>query len=239
MSDTESETIMGWLDRFSLLMRSNITVICEKFENPERMLHQLLIDMEEELGGVRRSVAEAMADEIQLRNKVEAARQEADQWLARAKLAIEKQDDASAEAALQQKLLSAERADALTKEYDRQKQQTGKLREAVKGLEDKIRQAKQRQTLLLARMNRAESTNRINAALDRAQGVSAFAEFQRMEGRVERAEALAEAYDRLDGKDPEVEELERHFTEQQRTDRLRKELETLRKQVTEPEQAAP
>lgn len=222
---------MSWMERFSLVMRSNISVICERFENPERMVHQLLIDMEEELEGVRRSVAEAIADEIQLRKKVDAARQEAEQWLARAKSAIERQDDSAAEAALNQKLLAAERADALTKEYDRQQQETRKLREAVRSLEEKIRQARQRQTLLLARITRADSTRRINAALDRAGGGSAFAEFHRMETKVERAEALAEAYDRLDGRDPDAEELARQFTEQQRADQLRQELETLRQNM--------
>src|SRR4051794_27623583 len=102
---------MCWMERFSLVMRSSLTVIRERFENPERMIYQLLIDMEDELEAVRRSVAEALADEIQLRKRMETARQEADQWLARAKSAIDRHDDASAEAALQQKLLAAERAD--------------------------------------------------------------------------------------------------------------------------------
>ena len=224
---------MSWIERFSLVMRTNITVLCERFEDPERMLHQLLIDMEEELEGVRRSVAEALADEIQLRKQVDSARHDADQWLARAKSAIERQDDASAEAALDQKLRAAERADDLTKEYERQQQETRKLREGVRDLEEKTRQARQRRTLLLARMTRANSTRRINSALERAQGGSAFAEFNRLETKVERAEALAEAYDRMDGIDPDARELERKFAEQQRTERLRQELETLRQRVME------
>lgn len=226
---------MSWMERFSLVMRSNISVICERFENPERMLHQLLVDMDEELECVRRNVAEAMADEIQLKNKVDAARQEADVWLERTKSALDRKDDAAAEAALEQKLLAAERADALTQEYERQQQQTRKLRDAVRSLEDKIRQARQRQTLLLARINRAESSRRINAVLGRADGISALAEFQRMENRVERAEALAEAYDRLDGRDPAVEELERQFEAQKRSAQLQQELESLRKKTSESE----
>lgn len=224
---------MSWIERFSLVMRTNITVLRERFEDPERMLHQLLIDMEEELEGVRRSVAEALADEIQLRKQVDSARHDADQWLARAKSAIERQDDASAEAALDQKLRAAERADDLTKEYERQQLETRKLREGVRELEEKIRQARQRRTLLLARMTRANSTRRINSALERAQGGSAFAEFNRLETKVDRAEALAEAYDRMDGIDPNARELERKFAEQQRSERLRQELETLRQRVTE------
>jgi len=221
---------MCWLERFSLVMRSNFTLLCERFEDPQRMLHQLLIDMDEELETVRHNVAEALADEIQLRKQMDAARQEAEQWLTRAKSAIDRHDDESAKAALDQKLRATERADELTKEYEKQQEQTRKLRDAVRNLEDKIRQARQRRTLLLARMARADSTRRINSALDRAQGTSAFAEFHRMETRVDRAEALAEAYDRLDGRDPDAEELKRQFDEQHRSENLRKELESLRQQ---------
>ena len=57
---------MGWFRNFSLVMRSSVTTLREKFENPERMINQLVIDMEEELERVRASVAEAIADEIQV-----------------------------------------------------------------------------------------------------------------------------------------------------------------------------
>jgi phage shock protein A len=212
-------------------MRSNISVLRERFEDPERMLHQLLIDMEEELETVRHSVAEALADEIQLRKQADAARQEAEQWLSRAKSAIDRRDDSSAEAALDQKLRAAERADDLQKEYERQQEETRKLRDAVRNLEEKIRQARQRRTLLLARMTRANSTRRINAALDRTHGSSAFAQFHRLETKVDRAEAIAEAYDRMDGRDPDAEELERKFAQQQRAEQLRQELDALRQRV--------
>lgn len=228
---------MNWLERFSLVMRSSITVMCERIEQPDRLIHQLLIDMDEELERVRRSVAEAMADEIQLRKRVDAARQEADQWLARAKSAIDRKDESSAEAALKQKLYATERADTLTQEHERQLSQTRKLRDSVRDLEEKIRQARQRETLLLARLTRADSSQRINAALDRAHGKSVLAEFTRLETRVERAEALADAYDLLDGRDPEVEDLERRFNEEQRSEKIQQELESLRKGTVTTENA--
>ena len=122
---------MSWLEQFTLVMRSNMTLLRERFEDPERMLHQLLIDMEEELENVRAGVAEALADEIQLRQQVDAARKQAEQWLVRAKSAIERKDNSAAEAALDQKLRAAEQADDLTKEYERQQQETQKLRDSL------------------------------------------------------------------------------------------------------------
>ncbi|MFK7819411.1 MAG: PspA/IM30 family protein, partial [Planctomycetaceae bacterium] len=65
---------------FSLVMRSSLTTLREKFENPERMLYQLIVDMEEELEHIRRSVAEAIADEIQTRKRVQRAKQEVEDW---------------------------------------------------------------------------------------------------------------------------------------------------------------
>ena len=63
-------------------------------------------------------------------------------------------------------------------------------------------------------------------------GQSAFAQFHRLETKVDREEALAEAYDRLDGRDPDAEELERQFAQQQRSEELRKELDALRQRVS-------
>ena len=61
---------MKWLESFTLVMKSSITTLRERIEDPERMLHQLICDMEEELYRVRESVAGAIADEILLKRKV-------------------------------------------------------------------------------------------------------------------------------------------------------------------------
>lgn len=224
---------MCWLERFSLVMRSSITLLRETVEDPERMLHQLIIDMEEELESVRHSVAGAIADEIQLSKRAAAAAVEADQWLQRATAALQRQDESSAQAALEHKVLAAQRAEQLREEAVKQKTQTDKLRSALTTLEDKIRQARQRRTLLLARITRADSTRRINAALGQADSRSALAEFGRLEARVERAEAVAEAYDRLEGRDPDAEELAQQFAAADRKEQLQKELEQLKRRVAD------
>lgn len=222
---------MAWLESFTFVMRSSLTAIRESVEDPERMLHQLLIDMEEELQGVRAGVAEAIADEILLGKRVEKAREEARQWGERATTALGRSDEASARAALSQKLSNEQTAQSLAAEYETQKEQTRKLQDSVRDLEEKIRQARQKRTLLSARLTRAESTRKINQALERAEGRSAFAQFSRLEQKVERVEARGEAYDRLDGKDPDAAELERKFREEDRKARLQQEFEELKRRV--------
>jgi len=224
---------MKWLENFTLVMRSSITTLRDKIEDPERMLHQLIVDMEEELEAVREGVAEAIADEIQLGKRVQRAREDSDQWLERATAVLKRNDEEASKQALDQKVFADERAETLQEEYQKQQQQTAKLQASLRDLEDKIRQARQKRTLLLARMTRAHSTRRINQAMDRAENRSAFAQFSRLEDRVERSEAMCEAYDRLEGRDPEAEELERQFNELERREKVRNEFEELKQRIAD------
>jgi phage shock protein A len=222
---------MAWFDSFTLVMRSSVTALREKVENPERMIHQLIVDMEEELETVRAHVAEAIADEIQMGRRVDKAREEADQWMDRASRALKRGDETNAKSALDQKVRAEQHADMLHIECEKQKQQTAKLQQSVRELEDKIRQARHKQTLLLARMSRAESSRRIHNAMDQAGGRSAFAQFNRLEERVERAEAVDKAYDRMDGRDPDADELAHAFAEEEREARVLDEFEELKRRV--------
>jgi phage shock protein A len=224
---------MKWIDSFTFVMRSSITALREKVEDPERMLHQLICDMEEELAAVRESVAAAVADEIQLGKKVESARDDVEKWAERATQALRRNDEAAAKSALEQKLRAEERIETLQHTYETQKEQTERLQSSYRDLEDKIRQARHKKTLLVARLARAESSQRINRALDHCEGTSAFAEFGRLERKVERAEAMSAAYDRLEGRDPEEDALEAKFAAEERRERLQKELEALKQRVSE------
>jgi len=225
---------MKWLTQFSLIMRSGLTSLTEKFEDPERTLHQLLIDMEEELDSIRSKVAEAIADEIQMRNRAERERAEVAKWNDRATQALKRGDEHSARSSLDQKLAAQQRTDRLELELERQQDAVRKLRDAVADLEDKIRQARQKKTLLTARLARAESSQKIHDVLERASSQSAFAQFNRLEEKVERQEALSEAWDRMDGKDPDALELERRMEAEERKQQLASELERLKASIGQP-----
>ena len=77
-------------------------------------------------------------------------------------------------------------------------------------------------------MTRAASTQKINQSLDRTHSKSAFAQFSRLEARVEREEAVSEAWDRMDGKDPNAEELKRRFQREEKEQKLNEELQRLK-----------
>ncbi len=223
---------MNWLSQFSLVMRSSVTSLKEKIEDPERMLHQLVIDMEEELDRIRSSVAEAVADEIQMRRRAERERADVEVWMLRASTAMKRGDESAAKSALAQKMAAVDRADRYSGDHQRQRTEVEKLQESVRDLEDKIRQAKQKKTLLAARMARASSAQKINATLDRSHRQSAFAQFNRFEEKVDREEAMSQAWERMDGKDPDADELERQFERAEREERVVAELEALKNQVS-------
>ena len=222
---------MKWMERFSLVMRANVTSLRESVENPERMLHQLIIDMDDELDSVRASVAGAIADEIQLGKRITAEERRAREWEERAERSLERQQEEQARSALEQKVLAEQRVESLREEHEKQKKQTRKLQDSVRDLEDKVRQARQKRTLLMARLTRADSTRKINDALDRTHSRSAFAQFNRLEQKADRAEAMEDAYDRLDGRDPDADELDYEFEMEERRDKVSKELEALKKKV--------
>lgn len=222
---------MKWLEQFTFVMRASLTTIRERVEDPERMLHQLLLDLEEELARVRGNVAEAIADEIQLGHRVERQRAEAQQWLARATEALKRGDDVRAQAALEQKVKVEERLVGLEQEYSTQQEQTAGLKQSVLEMEDRIRQAKQKQTLLLARLARAESSTVVTRALDQTDGAYALTQFARLEARVERAEALHIAHTQLSDRDLKGEALEREFLEAARREQVAREFAELKDRV--------
>lgn len=223
---------MKWLNEFSLIMRSSVTTLREKVEDPERMLHQLLIDMEDELDQVRGSVADAIADEIGLRKRSERESASVATWRRRAAEAVERNDEAAAKTAIEKQLDAQARADAIEADHQRQRAAVETLQRGVTDLEDKIRQAKHKKTLLVARAAQASSTAKVNAALQRTHSQSAFAQFNRMEEKIDRQEAVIEAWDRLnrlhcDGHDAADDATERQFEADERRRDVEDELRRL------------
>lgn len=220
---------MKWLADFSLVVRSSLSTLLEKVEQPERILHQLILDMEEELDRARDGVAEAIADEIRLGKEAAAVRQDAGLWEQRASECFERNDEKTARAALEHKLAAEARAGALEASHARQKAQTGKLERSLQDLEAKLVEARQRKALLAARLATAESGQRLQRSLDRAGEKSAFRQFRKLEERVEREEALAEAHARLSGHDPDAEELRCEMEASARREQVEREMEALRR----------
>ncbi|MGH7552687.1 MAG: PspA/IM30 family protein [Longimicrobiales bacterium] len=201
---------MGIFSKLSQLLRSNINDAIARAENPEKMLNQVLIDMREQLAKAKQEVAVAIADERKLRAQTEEEQKLANDWEHRAVLAVRENRDDLAKQALLRQQEHAERAINLDETWQRQSQETERLKEALRQLNEKIEEAKRKKNLLIAKQKRALAQKRIHETMAGLNDRSAFETFDRMAEKIEeterRALAAAEVTETLGG-----DSLEREF----------------------------
>ncbi|HEX2168204.1 MAG TPA: PspA/IM30 family protein [Longimicrobiales bacterium] len=194
---------MGIFQKLSTLLRSNINDAIARAENPEKMLNQVLIDMREQLAKAKQEVAVAIADERKLRSQVETEQKSAHDWEHRAMLAVgEGRDDLAKQALLRQQE-HMERALTLEETWRRHSEETERLKDSLRALNDKIEEAKRKKNLLVAKQKRAQAQKRIHETMAGLNDQSAFETFERMADKIEESErralAAAEVSESLSG----------------------------------------
>ena len=182
---------MGIFSKLSSLIRSNINDAIAKAENPEKMLNQVLLDMREQLAKAKQEVAVAIADERKLRAQTEEEQKLAGDWENRAVLAVREGRDDLAKQALMRQQEHGERAIALEETWHRQHEETDRLKDALRQLNEKIEEAKRKKNLLVAKQKRAQAQKRIHETMAGLSDRSAFDTFERMAERIEETERLA------------------------------------------------
>jgi phage shock protein A len=189
---------MGILDRVSTLLRANINDMIDRAEDPEKVVKQLIADMNNQLVQVKTQVAAAIADEKQLYQRYQDNRAKAADWQQRAELAVEKGQDDMAREALSRRNAFQQTADGFKEQYDQQAAQVEQLKDALHQLEAKIQDAQTKEDLLIARSRRAKAETQIRSTLAGLDQSSALASFQRIEEKVSQQEARAAALGELD-----------------------------------------
>jgi len=184
---------MGLFSRLGTLFRSNINELINKAEDPEKMLNQVLVDMKGQLVEAKKQVAIAIADEKRIKKQLEQESAKVKDWERKAMLAIKAGDDGLARAALQRKNDHAEVAKTLEAQWIAQKDSVEKLKEALRGLDQKIEEAKRKRNILVSRKKRAEAQRMINETLASIGSKGSFDTFERMEDRITQLEAESEA----------------------------------------------
>ncbi|TPV97286.1 MAG: PspA/IM30 family protein [Myxococcales bacterium FL481] len=184
---------MGLFSRLGTLIRSNINELINRAEDPEKMLNQVLVDMKTQLVEAKKQVAVAIADEKRLKKQYEQEVAHAEEWERKAMLAVRAGNDELAKAALKRKTDHAGVAESLKDQWDAQKESVAQLKDALRGLDNKIEEAKRKRNILVSRQKRAEAQQTINETLAGLNSSGAFATFDRMAERVTQLEAEAEA----------------------------------------------
>jgi phage shock protein A len=189
---------MNIAQRFTLLVKGSINSALDSLEDPERSLHQLLLDMEEQLDAAKRATARAMANEDRLRARIETLRQDAGRFEDAARRALAKTQEADAREAMRRAEVATRQADALAEQLAAQERDTGQLRESVSRLDEQLQDGRARLQILQARIRQGEARRAMGKVIKSAGATNLHGEFERLGERVELRAAEESAYLRLD-----------------------------------------
>lgn len=190
---------MGIFSRLGTLIKSNINDLITKAEDPEKMLGQVLLEMQQQLVEAKKAVAIAIADEKKLQKQYASETDKSKEWERKAMVAVRAGDDTLARQALGRKQEHDTIATQFQTQWVAQKQAVEKLKEALRLLNNKIEEAKRKKNLLVARKKRAEAQQQIASTMQGLGDTSAFDTFDRMAERIQLMEAEAEAGAELAG----------------------------------------
>jgi phage shock protein A len=155
---------MALLERVSTLLRANINDLLTKAENPEKLARQLVLDMENQLMQVKTQVAIAIADQHLLLKKKSEQEELQAQWLRKAELAVNKQQDDLARAALERALSHQRMAEGLSEQHTDQTAEADTLRAAYTRLQHKLTETQARVELLTTQHRRNRAAQKATAA---------------------------------------------------------------------------
>lgn len=189
---------MNLAQRFTLLVKGSIDAVLDRFEDPERSLHQLVLDMEEELEAAKRAAARAMANEERLRSRIELYEREAREWEAAAERSFGKGDEDEARAMLERAEKSSRQRTRLERELELQQSESAEIREAVARMHERVEKARGRLELLQARMRQGEARGAIRRVMVGVEKANLQSEFDRLSERIEVETAAERTYLKLD-----------------------------------------
>lgn len=203
---------MGFFSRLFNVIRSQANSALDAAEDPEKMLNQMITDMETQKRQAKEQMAQALAEQKKLERVLEKERAEAKKWEEKAVLSVQKERDDLAKEALLRKKEHTGRALEYEKQLSIHTQNTGALRNTFQQLEDKIDEIKRKKGLLITKKKQAEVQSKMYKTLEGMDNTGAIDTIERMEEKIEDMSAKAEAYQELtdtSGKD----RLEKEFEE--------------------------
>ena len=184
---------MALLERVGTLLRANLNDLIDRAEDPDKMVKQIILDMENQLMQVKTQVAISIADLHLLRKKRDEASHEHEDYVRKAELAVSKQNDQLARAALERSIDAQKRSEAFNEQMNDQKVQVENLKSALHKLEGKLADARAKSDVLIAKHHRARAMGKAAEAHLGVDANSASTAWDRMNHKVSRAEALSNA----------------------------------------------
>ncbi|MEC4728365.1 phage shock protein PspA [Shewanella sp. D64] len=186
---------MGIFSRFADIINSNISSLLDKAEDPEKMVRLIIQEMEDTLVEVRSTSAKVLAEKKELLRRIVKVQEQVQDWQSKAELALSKDREDLAKAALIEKQKATELATTLSQELVVVEEQIARLKEEVNLLQDKLADAKARQKTIIMRKQTASSRLEVKKQLDSSKIDNAMSKFEQYERRVEGLESQVDAYD--------------------------------------------
>jgi phage shock protein A len=184
---------MGLLERVGTLIRANLNDMIDRAEDPEKMIKQVILDMENQYLQVKTQVAVSIADQHMLEKKLKENEDAGKDWMRKAELAVDKSADDLARAALDRFQTTARLAQSFREQVDDQRVQVDQLKGALLKLEAKLDEAKSKRDLLIARHRRGIALGKAARAGAVLGDQSKSAAFDRLKDRVHHSESVATA----------------------------------------------
>ena len=190
---------MGIFQRLSDLLKSNVNDLIDRAEDPEKMVKQIIIDMQKELSKSTQALGQAKASERIAEKQYNDAVKASQDWEQKAKAALSAGNEELAKKALANKVKADKDVEAYKEMYDTISQQTDTIQTQVEVLKSKLEEAKSRQAMLIARSRMAETQKNLAKSAGGVDSGSAAEKFSRMEEKIERKEAEAQAFSEIAG----------------------------------------
>lgn len=207
---------MALLDRVTTLIRANVNDLVDKAEEPEKLLKQLLLDMQNQFLQVKTQVAIAIADQHLLEKKQQENLDAQKEWLRKAELAVQKNQEDLARVALERSLTYENAAQNFAQQIEDQSHQVQTLRDALHRLEQKMTETRTKTEVLIAQHRRARLAVRTGSATFKE--FEHEAAFDRVRDKVLTAEALG--HGQIAAGEPDVEKRLAALEKSDQVDRL-------------------
>ncbi len=218
---------MGLIDRILRVIRSNTNQLTSQAEDPEKILEQTVVEMQENLVQLRQALASAIASQKRTERQIAQAQLTAQEWHSRAQMALQKDNEALAREALTKSKSYQQTATAMQAQIEQQNIVTIQMKQDMRSLESKIAEAKTKKDMFIARARSAQASQKINEMLG-GMGSTSSKAFAQMEEKVLQLEAQSEAIAELG-----TDELQKKFTALESSNDVDAELAAMKAQLPE------
>ena len=184
---------MALLERVSTLVRANLNDLIDKAEDPEKMIKQVILDMQNQLLQVKTQVAIAIADQHVLEKKHQENEEKTAEWVRKAEMAVDKKQDDLARVALERSVSYRQMGESFRQQVADQKVQVENLKSALQKLAQKLAEAQAKKDVLIAQHRLARAASKATDAQFATSDHSTGATFERMKDKVRHSEAVSQA----------------------------------------------